>query len=144
MNLNDGLERFMLAQETIYQQALNEIRNGKKETHWMWFIFPQIRGLGITDFNIYYGIKDLNEAEQYFNHPVLGKRLIQISEAILHIEFKPIDAILPKPDIKKLKSSMTLFCQIPDSSPVFQKVLDRYFSGDFDENTIQILKELNS
>lgn len=140
MNLNDGIERFIQAQETVYGQALNEIKTGKKETHWMWFVFPQIRGLGFTDYNIYYGIRDLKEAEQYLNHPILGKRLIEISEAFLLIGNKEIEDILPRPDVKKLKSSMTLFRLLDKTNPVFQRVLDKYFSGNLDVNTIQILK----
>lgn len=143
MNPDDGIERFLIAQETTYQSALNEIKNGKKESHWIWFVFPQIRGLGFTDYNVYYGIKDLNEAEECLNHPILGSRLVEISEAILQINKKSIEEILPKPDIKKLKSSMSLFSLVPNTNPIFNKVLDKYYSGNLDENTIQILKELN-
>lgn len=139
MNVNDGIERFVLAQATTYNQALQEIKNGKKETHWIWFIFPQLRGLGISVYNVYYGIKDLQEAEAYYNHPILGPRLIEISEAILQIENKPIENILPKPDIKKLKSSMTLFSLIPNPNPIFQKVLNKYYNGQQDENTLNLL-----
>ncbi|HKO76603.1 MAG TPA: DUF1810 domain-containing protein [Flavobacterium sp.] len=143
MNPDDGIERFIIAQETTYQRALNEIKNGKKESHWIWFVFPQIRGLGFTDYNIYYGIRDLIEAEEYLNHPILGLRLVEISEAILQINKKSIEEILPNPDIKKLKSSMSLFSLVPNTNPIFNKVLDKYYSGNVDENTIQILKELN-
>lgn len=139
MNVNDGIERFVLAQETTYEHALKEIRNEKKETHWIWFIFPQLRGLGISVYNVYYGIKDLKEAEQYYNHPILGPRLIEISEAILQIENKPIEAILPKPDIKKLRSCMTLFMNVPNSHPVFQSILTKYYNNQKDVNTLQLL-----
>jgi uncharacterized protein (DUF1810 family) len=139
MNVKDGIERFVLAQETTYNQALLEIRNGKKETHWIWFIFPQLRELGISVYNVYYGIRDLKEAEAYFNHPILGPRLIEIFEAILQIKNIPIENILPKPDIKKLKSSMTLFSLIQNSNPIFQKVLNKYYIGQQDENTLNML-----
>lgn len=139
MNLNDGIERYLLAQENVYHQALKEIKDGSKKSHWMWFVFPQIRGLGFTDYNVYYGIKDINEAEDYLRHPVLGRRLVEISEAVLLQQGKSALAIFGRPDEKKLKSCMTLFSRIPNSDPVFKKVLEKYYLGLEDEKTIAML-----
>ncbi|MEN2412146.1 MULTISPECIES: DUF1810 domain-containing protein [Flavobacterium] len=140
MNLDDSLERYLVAQNKVYQQALKEIKNAKKESHWMWFIFPQIRGLGFTDYNLYYGLKDLDEAKEYLGNPILGKRLIEISEALLcHNGYTAME-IFGKPDERKLKSCMTLFSQIHDTNPVFQEVLDKYYQGSFDEKTMSILE----
>ena len=139
MNPDDGIERFVAAQQNVYFQALNEIKNGSKQSHWMWFVFPQIRGLGFTDYNVYYGIKDLKEAEQYLNDPVLGKRLIEISEAVLSQDGKTALEIFGSPDDRKLKSCMTLFGQVPNTNPVFRKVLEKYYQGLNDDKTIAIL-----
>jgi len=139
MNLDDGIERYILAQENIYHQALNEIKSGKKQSHWMWFVFPQIRGLGITDYNVYYGIKDLDEAGQYLRDPILGHRLLEISQAVLSQNGKTALEIFGKPDQRKLKSCMTLFSQIQNTDPVFQKVLEKYYHGLNDDKTIEIL-----
>ena len=144
MNLDDGIERFVEAQQNVYNQALNEINNGKKQSHWMWFVFPQIRGLGFTDFNVYYGIKDLKEAQQYLSDPILGERLIEISQAVLSQEGKTALEIFGNPDQRKLKSSMTLFSQIQNTSPVFQKVLEKYYQGSLDEKTMAILQSQKS
>lgn len=139
MNPDDGLERFVMAQQNVYLQALNEIKNGSKQSHWMWFVFPQIRGLGFTDYNVYYGIKDLKEAGQYLNDPVLGKRLIEISEAVLSQEGKTAAEIFGRPDDRKLKSCMTLFGQVPNTNPVFREVLEKYYGGIHDDKTLAIL-----
>jgi len=144
MNLDDGIERFVEAQQNVYNQALNEINNGKKQSHWMWFVFPQIRGLGFTDFNVYYGIKDLKEAQQYLSDPILGERLIEISEAVLSQEGKTALEIFGNPDQRKLKSSMTLFSQIQNTNPVFHKVLEKYYQGSVDEKTMAILQSQKS
>lgn len=141
MNPDDGIERFAAAQQDVYQQALQEIKNGKKQSHWMWYIFPQIRGLGFTDYNVYYGIKDLNEAKAYLNDPVLGKRLIEISEAVLSQQGKTALEIFGRPDERKLKSCMSLFGRIENTDPVFQKVLDKYYGGEHDDKTISLLNE---
>jgi uncharacterized protein (DUF1810 family) len=109
MATQNNLIRFLEAQENTYATALAEIKNGQKESHWMWFIFPQIEGLGFTDFNIFYAIKDIPEAIAYFKHPILGQRLIGISKEVLKIENKTALEIMGKPDTKKLKSCMTLF-----------------------------------
>lgn len=133
------LNRFLEAQENTYQDALNEIRKGKKQSHWMWFVFPQIKGLGFTDYNLFYAIENLQEAEAYYNHPILGKRLIEISQALLHIEGKTAFEIVGKPDDRKLKSCMTLFSLLSNVDNVFLEVLDKYFRGEKDLKTIEIV-----
>lgn len=140
MNLDDGIERFLSAQENVYDRALREIKNGMKESHWMWFIFPQIRGLGFTDYNVYFGLKDLEEAKDYLEHPILGKRLVEISQAALEQKGKTALEIFGRPDERKLRSCMTLFSQIKNADPVFEKVLEKYYNGDKDEKTISILQ----
>jgi len=139
MNLDDGIERFLSAQENTYDKALREIKNGMKESHWMWFVFPQIRGLGFTEYNVYFGLKDLDEAREYLEHPILGKRLVEISQAALGQKGKTAMEIFGRPDERKLKSCMTLFSQIQNADQVFNKVLEKYYSGEKDEKTISIL-----
>ncbi|MNL43208.1 hypothetical protein D3C87_1657130 [compost metagenome] len=140
MNPDDGIERFVIAQQNVYHRALDEIKNGSKQSHWMWFVFPQIRGLGFTDYNVYYGIKDLKEARQYLNDPILGKRLIEISEAVLSQQGKTALEIFGKPDDRKLKSCMTLFSQIENTNPIFLRVLDKYYLGLKDDKTVSVLR----
>jgi uncharacterized protein (DUF1810 family) len=137
-----NLNKFLKAQETTYRDALSEIKNGKKESHWMWYVFPQIKGLGFSTNSMFYGIDDLEEAQQYLNDPILGKRLIEISNCLLKVEDKTALTIFGKPDDIKLKSSMTLFSLLINTDPVFQEVLDKYFSGNKDQKTIQILKKV--
>lgn len=135
-----NLNRFLEAQETKYPEALSEIKKGKKESHWMWYVFPQIKGLGFTDCNIFYGIESLEEAQQYFQHPILGKRLIEITHLLLQIKNKTVLEIMGTPDERKLKSCMTLFSLLKNTNAVFQEVLDKYFNGITDNKTIQLLK----
>ena len=139
MILMNDLKRFADAQETDYAIALSEIRTGRKRSHWMWYIFPQIAGLGFSSTSKFYAIKDLDEAAKYLAHPTLGKRLIEISNALLAIEGRTANEIFGSPDDVKLKSSMTLFGALDDTNPVFQKVLDRYFDGAADARTLQII-----
>lgn len=137
----DNLNRFTDAQETSYQAALAEVKNARKQSHWMWYIFPQIQGLGSTEISKYYAIKDLKEASDYLQHPVLGSRLIEISEVLLKLEGNNATKIFGYPDDLKLKSSMTLFASIPGSNPAFQSVLEKFFYGTPDARTLQIIKE---
>ena len=139
MTDNNELIRFLEAQNQVYLKALLEIKEGKKHTHWMWYIFPQIKGLGSSETAQYYGIKDLNEATAYFNHPILGKHLVEISEEVLNLNGKKVTEIFGTPDDIKLRSSMTLFANIKNSDPVFQKVLEKYFNGKPDDRTLQLL-----
>ena len=133
------LQRFLDAQKSDYEIALAEIRNGRKRSHWMWYIFPQIAGLGFSSTSKFYAIKDKNEAEDFLAHPILGKRLIEISNALLEIDGKTANQIFGSPDDVKLKSSMTLFGALGNINPVFQKVLDRYFDGERDRRTLELI-----
>jgi uncharacterized protein (DUF1810 family) len=136
--MND-LKRFTEAQERDYATALAEIKRGRKLSHWMWYIFPQIAGLGFSSTSKFYAIKDRSEAESYLAHPVLGERLVEISNALLEIEGKTANQIFGSPDDMKLKSSMTLFGALDDANPVFQKVLDKYFDGAKDRRTLELI-----
>ena len=135
------LERFTLAQEKDYKIALREIKAGRKKTHWIWYIFPQLKDLGYSYNAKFYGIENLDEAKNYLAHPVLGKRLIEISEELLNLpENNPVTVMNGEIDSMKLKSSMTLFAYISEKNSVFHKVLEKFFGGGFDENTIKIIK----
>jgi uncharacterized protein (DUF1810 family) len=134
-----SLERFTKAQATSYASALAEIENGKKRTHWMWFIFPQIQGLGNSEFARYYAIKDISEAEDYLRHPVLGERLVEISNALIELPGNDAYTIFSSPDNMKLHSSMTLFSLAGNTHPVFEDVLKKFFDGVKDSKTLQIV-----
>ena len=135
MNDIDNLKRFINAQENSYQIALKEIQNGEKLSHWMWFIFPQIEGLGMSEISKKYSIKNHREAKAYLNHNILGKRLIEITSALIKIEKKSAKSILGYPDDLKLKSSMTLFKIISPDNELFSDVLAKYFNGKVCEHT---------
>lgn len=132
--------RFLDAQNHVYRCALEEIKKGKKISHWMWFIFPQIAGLGHSDTAKYYAINNLDEAAEYLNHPVLSKHLIEIATALLVVNNKTALEIFGRPDDLKLRSSMTLFAEVEGVDSVFQKVLDKYFDGQPDTRTLELLK----
>ena len=133
-----SLERFLSAQEHDYEIALSEIRNGRKQSHWMWYIFPQIQGLGYSSMAQFYAIKDREEAVAYLNHPVLGKRLVEITEALLNLRENDARKVMGYPDDLKLKSSMTLF-YVVSGRAVFIQVLDKYYFGELDEKTVSLL-----
>jgi uncharacterized protein (DUF1810 family) len=137
--MNSNLKRFIDAQENDYLIALKEIKNGRKQSHWMWYIFPQIAGLGFSDISKYYAIKDLNEAREYLKHDILGKRLIELSNVLIRLDTNSAKTIFGSPDDLKLKSSMTLFSQISDAEPVFKLVLDKFFGGNLDQKTLMII-----
>jgi len=137
---NNDLIRFLDAQNKLYLTALSEIKKGKKQTHWMWFIFPQLKGLGKSDIANYYAIANLEEASDFLNHPILAKHLIGISELLLTFKKKSIESIFGELDAQKLRSSMTLFSQVDNASPVFQEVLDTFFEGQTDSLTIDIIE----
>jgi uncharacterized protein (DUF1810 family) len=141
MDTGLNLQRFLDAQQKSYDQALTEIQNGKKKTHWMWFIFPQISGLGFSDTSKYYAIRNRHEAEDYLKHPVLGSRLTTICHALLDLAINNANSIFGSPDDLKLKSSMTLFAQFNHTDPVFQSVLDKFFNGKKDIRTLEIIEE---
>ncbi len=133
------LQRFIDAQQRAYPLALSEVRNGRKEGHWMWYIFPQIQGLGFSETSRFYAIQDLREAEAYLKHPILGSRLVEICTELLELEGNDATRIFGSPDDLKLKSSMTLFSAVPDSHSVFQMVLDKFFAGLKDPATLRII-----
>lgn len=134
------LQRFLDAQEGSYDQALAEIRGGRKRSHWVWYIFPQITGLGMSSMAQHYSIKDLQEARDYLSQPVLQKRLLEISMARLKLESNDPRAVMGYPDDLKLRSCMTLFMAAEPDNRVFQKVLDKFFEGRTDRRTEEILR----
>ena len=135
--MNDiyNLERFVNAQENSYKVALKEIQNGKKNSHWMWFIFPQVNGLGMSSISREYSIKNKQEAKDYLDHNILGNRLIEITSTLMKIEQKSARSIFGYPDDLKLKSSMTLFKIISPENKLFSDVLVKYFNGEVCEHT---------
>jgi uncharacterized protein (DUF1810 family) len=141
MEDHNNFQRFLDAQAGSYATALAEIRSGKKKSHWMWYIFPQIAGLGFSDTTKFYAIKDLREAQAYLQHPVLGTRLKEITNELLQLESRDASGIFGSPDNVKLKSSMTLFAALPHPDQVFQEVLDKFFGGSLDTRTLKILSK---
>jgi uncharacterized protein (DUF1810 family) len=133
-----NLHRFLEAQSSSYQTALAEIKNGRKRSHWMWFIFPQIQGLGLSETARFYAIADAQEAKNYLAHPVLGARLLEICQALLGLASSNAHDIFGSPDDLKLKSSMTLFAAL-QTEPIFQQVLDKFYQGASDNKTLSIL-----
>jgi uncharacterized protein (DUF1810 family) len=134
------LDRFVLAQADDYEQALAEIRGGRKRSHWMWYIFPQVEGLGFSSTSRRYSIRSLAEARAYLDHPVLGRRLVECAEAALGVEGRSASEIFGSPDDMKLKSSATLFASVTPPDSVFARLLDRYFGGERDGRTLQLLE----
>ena len=138
--MKNDLERFISAQKYSYQTALSEIRNGKKVSHWIWYIFPQLKVLGRSYNSEYYGISNADEAKSYLSHPILGARLVEITEALLNLEENDPLKVMGSPDDLKLKSCMTLFAYISEDGSIFHRVLDKYFGGSRDERTLSIIK----
>ena len=136
-----SLQRFEDAHRQDYETALAEIRRGRKTSHWMWYIFPQLKGLGYSPTAQYYSIENLAEAEAFLAHPVLGVHLVEISRALLALETDNADLVFGYPDNLKLRSSMTLFAQVREADPVFGQVLDKFFEGKPDQRTLALLKE---
>lgn len=132
------LTRFVKAQELSYQTALWEIQGGCKRSHWMWYIFPQICGLGRSSTSQYYAIRDLNEAIDYLQDPFLGQNLNEICEALLELKTDDPRAVFGRPDDMKLRSSMTLFALVSGRDSIFHKVLEKFFNSLYDERTIRI------
>ena len=137
-----NLERFVTAQNDSYESAIIELSRGKKTGHWMWYIFPQIIGLGSSDITKLYSIKSIEEARAFLDHPVLGQRLFKSCEILLKLKDVSISDVMGFPDDLKLKSSMTLFAcvSLPDS--IFTKVLNKYFEGALDLTSIEIINRL--
>lgn len=127
------LNRFLKAQEAEYNTALSEIKSGRKKSHWMWYIFPQFKGLGFSETSKYYAIQDMEEAKEYLNHPVLGTRLKAISNELLRLEQTNAHLIFGSPDDLKLKSCMNLFAQVEETDDnIFNKVIDKFYNGNCD------------
>ncbi len=137
---NMELKRFLDAQNQVYLAALSEIKKGKKTSNWMWYVFPQLKGLGKSETSNAYGIADLAEANSYAAHPVLGKHLVEISEALLQLNGRTAEEIFGYPDNLKLISCMTLFASTDNAHPVFGEVLEKYFKGIPDEQTLKMLE----
>jgi uncharacterized protein (DUF1810 family) len=134
-----NLQRFLAAQAEDYERALNELQRGRKESHWIWYIFPQVAGLGHSSMAQEYAIRSRDEAVAYLDHTVLGARLRQCCEALLKHQGKNVRDILGFPDDLKLRSSMTLFAMISTQDSIFHKILNAFYSGQMDERTIEFL-----
>src|SRR5271154_4294276 len=133
------LDRFVQAQQPVFEQVRRELREGRKRSHWMWFVFPQLSGLGHSAMAERYAIASLGEATAYLEHPVLGPRLIECSELVNNVEGREIGDIFESPDDLKFHSCMTLFASIPDAPPVFDDALAKYFGGVPDRQTTKML-----
>jgi uncharacterized protein (DUF1810 family) len=131
------LERFIAAQREVFEQVLTELRFGLKQTHWMWFIFPQLKGLGSSPMAQRYAISSLDEAKAYFDHPVLGSRLLECTELVTAVRTRSIQDILGYPDNLKFHSSLTLFAHATDHHEVFESALRKYFRSEYDQLTME-------
>lgn len=138
-----NLNRFLVAQQDVYDQVLSELRRGRKKSHWMWYVFPQIDGLAYSSTSKHYAIKSREEACTYLQHPVLGTRLLECAEIIVNIGGRSASEIFGSPDDLKLRSSMTLFAAVSGGKSVFSHVLDKFFHGQPDHKTLDILQLLN-
>jgi uncharacterized protein (DUF1810 family) len=135
------LERFVQAQAGVYEQALSEIRSGRKRSHWMWFIFPQFEGLGISSISKRYAVKSVAEAKACLAHPVLGPRLVECTEAALGLQERSAAEIFGSPDDMKLRSCATLFASVSPEGSVFHRLIDKYFEGKHDDRTLRLIGE---
>ena len=133
------LTRFVLGQELNYEDALSEIRNGRKRSHWMWYIFPQYQGLGSSPTSRRYAIKSMAEASAYLQHPILGPRLLECAEAALGVTGRSAHELFGSPDDMKLQSCATLFASVSPPGSVFERLLQKYFDGTRDEKTLSLL-----
>ena len=138
------LNRFIRAQESVYDRVIAELDSGQKRSHWMWYVFPQVDGLGHSSTAKHYAMKSLEEARHYLDHPILGTRLDECTQAVIAVEGRSVSQIFGYPDDLKLKSCMTLFAAVASSDKSFVKVLDKYFHGERDSRTLQLLKNLAS
>ena len=137
------LQRFTKAQKEDFNLALEEIRSGRKRSHWMWYIFPKIRGLGFSSMSAYYGIQNLKEAEDFLKDPYLGENLRTICQALLELDTDDPHQVLGSPDDLKLLSSMTLFEAAEGKGGVFTKVIEKYYGGRRDQKTIALLEKIS-
>ena len=134
-----NLERFVDAQERVRQAVSAELRDGQKRSHWMWFVFPQLKGLGMSSTSQHYGLGSLKEAEAYLEHPVLGKRLIEWTGLAVGHEGKSAEQIFGYPDYLKFRSSMTLFSRAKNADPLFARALETFYGGRPDRKTLELL-----
>jgi len=137
---SNDLDRFVDAQHPIYRHALAELRAGYKQSHWMWFVFPQIAGLGHSTMAQHYAIADIEQAKAYLRHPLLGPRLKECAQALLQHRDRTARQMLGSPDDLKLRSSMTLFAAAAPECKVFQQVLDVFYAGEADQQTLKRLR----
>jgi uncharacterized protein (DUF1810 family) len=137
-----NLSRFLEAQMVTYEGAMLELARGRKESHWIWYIFPQIEGLGRSDTAKLYSIKSLEEGRAYLEHPVLGPRLVEACEILLSLQDCSMDEVMGFPDDLKLLSAMTLFEALSDSNSIFTKMIEFYFDDERDETSLEIIKSL--
>ncbi|MEP6914762.1 MAG: DUF1810 domain-containing protein [Acidobacteriota bacterium] len=133
------MRRFLRPQEQDYDRALSELRSGRKQSHWMWYIFPQLDGLAFSSTSKHYAIGSLDEAKAYLDHPVLGPRLLQCAETVVGVEGRSASDIFGSPDDLKLRSSATLFASVLPKGSVFDRLLDKYYQGNRDVRTLQLL-----
>jgi uncharacterized protein (DUF1810 family) len=139
MVAGDDLERFVTAQQPVYPQVLAELRRGRKTSHWMWFIFPQIIGLGQSPMAVHFAIQSMEEARAYLTHPLLGPRLRECAGAVLAVEDRTAEEVFGPIDAKKLRSCVTLFHRAAPTEPLFRRVLDDWFRGMPDDKTDMLL-----
>lgn len=135
-----GLDRFVQAQEGSYSRALAEIKNGRKVSHWMWYVFPQFLGLGQSEMSRRYAITSVAEAKAYLEHPILGPRLRECCDAALSVEGRSAHQIFGSPDDLKLNSCATLFARVSPGGSVFHRVLDKFFDGTSDDKTLRLMQ----
>lgn len=138
------LDRFVAAQGMVYASVLDELGNGRKQSHWMWFVFPQIDGLGASATTRRYAIRSVAEATAYLAHPLLGPRLIECTTIVNEIEGRSVHDVFGFPDDLKFHSSMTLFALVDPGNEVFDRALDKYFGGEADPRTVAILANLRA
>jgi len=134
-----NLTRFVQAQGRDYEQALAEIRAGEKRSHWMWYIFPQFKGLGSSPTSMHYAISSAGEAAAYLAHPLLGPRLLECAESALQVADRSALAIFGSPDDMKLRSSATLFASVSSEGSVFHRIIEKYFEGEKDVRTVELM-----
>jgi uncharacterized protein (DUF1810 family) len=140
--MKDNLNRFIVAQEKDFEMAFHEIKSGQKKSHWMWYIFPQFHGLGFSETSKFYAIQNLDEANEYLDHPILGSRLREISNELLCLNENDAYKIFGSPDDSKLKSCMTLFSAIDKTeNNIFHRVIEKYFNGELDDTTIKLINQ---
>jgi uncharacterized protein (DUF1810 family) len=136
-----NLNRFVEAQADTYGRAIAELREGRKRSHWMWFVFPQWDGLGSSPTATFYAIKSIAEAKAYLEHPMLGPRLLECAATVLNIDGRSAHEIFGSPDDWKLRSGATLFARVAPPGSVFERVLDKFYHGEPDEKTLALLNE---